>query len=142
MAFTEPTNDIEVMRPPEGEAQGFNASSAVTAGQVVKLDGDNDCTPADTNGEVAYGVATQTVASGDLVQVNGSGARVRFTAGSNVDGSNITNGDPLTVDQGTNNGEVQVADSTGDHIIGYAQEGATSQGDVFIGVVDRGGEVN
>lgn len=138
MAFSEPNNDIEVMRPPEGAAYSFTASAAITAGQVVKLDGDLSVTPADSNGEVAIGVATQTVASGDQVYVAGNGARVRYTAGEAISAN-----DPLTVNAGTNNGEVGTANSTGDHIVGYALDGtAASQGDTFEGIVDVGGEVN
>jgi len=137
MAFSEPTDDVEKMRPPKGEALSLNASNAVTGGQVVKVDGDQTCTPADTAGETAIGVATQTVASGDELTVIGNGARVLFTAAGAVSG-----GDKLTVDATTNNGEVNTANTTGDTIIGYALESAGAQGDTFVGVVDRGGEVN
>jgi len=137
MAFEAPFNDIEIMRPSEGEAPSFNADAAITAGQVVKLTGDGSVSPADTAGEQAYGVALQSVASGDEVAVVGSSARVRFTAGSSVSA-----GDFLTVDPSTNNGEVGTAGTTGDYIIGVAHESAGSQGDTFVGVIDRGGQVN
>ena len=137
MAFSAPSDDIERLGPDRGSAYGFTAGSAVTAGQVVKLDGDNSVAPADTAGETAIGVASQSVASGDQVQVTGSGARMLFTAGSAVSA-----GDPLTVDPSTNNGEVGTASTTGDSIVGYALEGASSQGDTFIGIVDLGGEIN
>jgi hypothetical protein len=137
MAFSEVTDDIEKQAPSLGEALSFVASADITAGQVVKLDGDQSVTPADTGGENAIGVATQTVASGDTLTVVGNSGRVRFTAAGAVSA-----GDPLTVDATTNNGEVGTASTTGDNIIGYALESAGSQGDTFIGVVDRGGEVN
>jgi hypothetical protein len=54
----------------------------------------------------------------------------------------ISAGDALASD-GSTSEEGQVATAaTGDRIIGYAQESAGSQGDTFVGVVDRGGEVN
>lgn len=138
MAFSAPSDDIELMRPPEGTAFSFNASSAITAGQVVKVDGDGTVTPSDTNGEEVIGVAAQTVSSGDELMVLGSGARVRFTAA-----EGIAANDKLTSATGTNNGEVGTAGTTGDFIVGYALDGtAASQGDTFRGVIDLGGEVN
>lgn len=138
MAFSEVTGTIEKQAPPPGAAYSFSASAAITAGQVVKLDGDQSVTPADTNGEAVIGVATQTVSSGDQVQVLGTGARVVFTASEGISAQ-----DPLAVGTGTNNGEVQTANTSGDTIIGYALDGsAGSQGDTFVGVIDLGGDVN
>lgn len=137
MAFSEITNDIELQAPSKGEALGFNADNAVTAGQVVKMNSDQGVTPADTAGEAAIGVATQTVSSGDQVMVLGNSARVRLTAA-----GSISAGDPLTVDPTTNNGEVGTANTTGDNILGYALEATSAQGDTFLAVLDRGGEVN
>lgn len=137
MAFEAPRDDIEIMRPPKGEANSFNADAAVVAGQVVKLTGDGSVSPADTAGELAKGVTTQTVAQGDDCTVIGNGARVRFTAAGAV-----SPGDPLTVDPTTNEGEVGVADTTDDYVVGYAHTGAGAQGDTFIGVVDPGGQIN
>lgn len=137
MAFSEVTDDIEKQAPSLGEALSFTASADITAGQVVKLDGDQSVTPADTGGETAIGIATQTVATGDTLTVLGNSARVRYTAAGAVSA-----GDPLTVDATTNNGEVGTASTTGDSVIGYALESAGAQGDTFVGVVDRGGEIN
>jgi len=137
MAFTAPSEDIEKMRPPEGEAHSFTASAAITRGQVVKLDGDQSVTPANANGEATIGVAAQTVASGDELMVIGNGGRVLYTAAESVSA-----GDPLTPGTSTNNGEVQTANTTGDTVIGYALESASSQGTTFVGVVDRGGNIN
>jgi hypothetical protein len=137
MVFSAPNEDIEKMRPPEGEANSFNADAEVIAGQVVKMTGGGSVSPANTAGETAYGVSTQSVATGDDLTVLGSGARVLFTAAGAV-----SPGDPLTVDPTTNEGEVAPATTTGDYIVGYAHGSAGAQGDTFVGVVDRGGEVN
>lgn len=137
MAFSEPNNDIEIMRPPEGSAYSFSAGSAVTAGQVVKLTGDEQVAPVDTGGEGAIGVATQTVSSGDDVNVIGTGARVRLVAG-----GSISVNDLLTPSTGTNNGEVGTASTSGDETIGTALTSAASQGDVIKAVIEVGGEIN
>lgn len=137
MAFAEVTDDIELQAPPLGEAGNFEAGAAITAGQVVKVTADNEVQPADTAGETAFGVAAQTVEAGDMVMVIGGGGKVRYTAGSAVSA-----GDPLTADPSTNPGEVGTASATGDEIIGYALEAAGAQGDTFVGVVDRGGQIN
>ena len=137
MVFEAPTDDIEKMRPPLGEAVSFTAEEDVIAGQVVKLSGDNAVAPSDTDGEPTYGIAMQTVPAGDDLNVNGSGVRCLFTAGDTV-----TAGDKLTSHGGSGEeGEVAPADATDDYVIGYAHEGA-SEGDTFVGVVDRGGEIN
>jgi len=137
MAFTEVTNDIELMRPPEGTAYSFNADEDVIAGQAVKVGSDNGVEPSDTDGEQVIGVAAQTVSSGDTVMVLGAGARVRFTAGASVSA-----GDYLTSHGATGEeGEVTTADATGDYLVGLAHEGA-SDGDTFVGTVVVGGQVN
>lgn len=137
MAFTEVTDDIELMRPPEGTALSFNADEDVLAGQVVKIGSDNGVEPSDTDGEAVIGVAAQGVSSGDQVMVLGPGARVRFTAG-----ESITAGDRLA-SHGATGEEGQVATAaTGDEVIGVALEGASAQGDTFAGVVETGGQVN
>lgn len=139
MAFSEPTDDIELMRPPEGEAHSLNADEDVIRGQVVKVGSDNSCEPSDTDGEGTFGVAAQTVSSGDELMVLGNGARVQFTAGSGT----ISAGDPLTSHGGTGEeGQVDTASATGDSIIGYTYQASGSQGDLITGVIDRGGEVN
>jgi hypothetical protein len=137
MAFTEVTNDIELMRPPEGTAYSFNADEDVIAGQAVKVGSDNGVEPSDTDGEQTIGVAAQTVSSGDTVMVLGAGARVRFTAGASVSA-----GDYLTSHGGTGEeGEVTTGDATGDYLVGLAHEGA-GDGDTFVGTVVVGGQVN
>lgn len=137
MVFEAPTDDIEKMRPPLGEALSFTADEDVIAGQVVKLTGDNAVAPSDADGEQTYGIAMQTVPAGDELNVNGSGVRCLFTAG-----DTISEGDALTSHGDTGEeGEVATADATDDYIIGYAHEGASS-GDTFVGVVDRGGQIN
>jgi hypothetical protein len=137
MAFTEVTNDIELMRPPEGTAYSFNADEDVIAGQAVKVGSDNGVEPSDTDGEQVIGVAAQTVSSGDTVMVLGAGARVRFTAGASVSA-----GDYLTSHGGTGEeGEVTTGDATGDYLVGLAHEGA-GDGDTFVGTVVVGGQVN
>ena len=137
MVFEAPLQDIEKMRPSEGEALSFTTQEEVTAGQVVKLDGNLEVEPSDTGGETTIGVAVQSRASGEPIMVVGNSGRVLFTAAGSVSA-----GDPLTSDPSTNEGEVGTASSTGDSIIGYALESAGSQGDTFRGVVDRGGEIN
>jgi len=138
MAFTEVTNDIELMRPPEGTAHSFNADEDVIAGQVVKIGSDNGVEPSDTDGEQTIGVAAQTVSSGDTVMVLGAGARVRFTAGA----AGVSAGDPLTSHGATGEeGEVDTASATGDWIIGKAHESA-GDGDTLVGTVVVGGQVN
>lgn len=136
MAFTEVNQDVEKMRPSEGEALSFTAGEEVIAGQVVKLTGDTSVAPADTAGEQAIGVVTQSVPSGDPCMVVGNSGRVLYTAAGSVSA-----GDPLTVDPTTNEGEVSTATTTGDKVIGYALESAGAQ-ETFRGVVDRGGEIN
>ena len=135
MAFESPFEDIEKMRPPEGEALSFTADAAVEAGQVVKLTGDAEVSPSDTDGEETIGVATQSVSAGDTVMVVGNGGRALFTAGD----ANVSANDPVTSHGATGEeGQVTEADTDGDFIIGYALEAAGSQGDTFRGVVDRG----
>lgn len=136
MAFSEVTNDIEVMRPPEGTAYSFNADEDVIAGQVVKVGSDNGVEPSDTDGEQCIGVAAQTVSSGDQVMVLGAGARVRFSAGGSVSvGTQVAS-------HGATGEEGEVADAaTGDFAIGIAHE-TGSDGNTFIGTVVAGGQVN
>jgi hypothetical protein len=137
MAFTEVTDDIELMRPPEGTAHSFTAGEDVIAGQVVKLGGDQSVQPSDTDGEDVIGIATQTVSSGDSVMVVGNGGRVRFTAG-----ESISAGDKLAT-HGATGEEGQVATAaTGDNLVGKAHESAGSQGNTFVGEVLVGGQVN
>lgn len=140
MAFTNPNNDIELMRPPEGTAYSFTADEDIIAGQVVKLGSDNGVEPSNSDGEQVVGVAAQTVSSGDQVLVLGPGARVRFTAADGTPAANglLTSGGGATGDEG----EVKDASTTGDWIIGQAHEGASSQGDTFVGTVLVGGQVN
>lgn len=137
MAYEAPFEDIEKMRPSEGEALSFTADVAVEAGQVVKLTGDLAVSPCDTDGEEAIGVATQSVAAGETVMVVGNSGRVMYTAGDAVGAGNALTSHGATGDEGT----VAPATVTGDSIIGYALESAGA-GDVLVGVVDRGGEVN
>jgi len=138
MAYTAPTEDIEKMRPPEGTALSLTAGTGgVEAGQVVTVSGNNEASPSDTDGEAVIGVSAQSVADGDEAMVLGSGARVLFTAG-----ESITAGDNLA-SHGATGEEGQVATAaSGDYIVGYALEGAGSQGDTFVGVIDTGGQVN
>jgi hypothetical protein len=138
MAFSAPTEDVEKMRPSEGEALSMTADVAVDAGQVVKLTGNQTVSPSDTDGEEVIGVAVQSVASGDQVTVLGNSARVLLTAGAAVGAGNALASDGGTSDEGT----VEPANSTGDSILGYALEAAGSSGDTFVAVLDRGGEVN
>ena len=126
------------MRPPEGEAQSFEADADILAGQVVKNSSDNAVSPSDTDAEECYGVATQSVSSGDMVQVNGSGVRTIFVLGDGVDVGTDGTPVPLTSHGGTgDDGTVAVASTDGDFIIGYTYESG-SEGDVVEGVVDRG----
>ena len=137
MAFTEVTDDIELMRPPEGTAYSFEAGEDVIAGQVVKLGGDNSVQPAETDGEQVIGVAAQTVSAGDTVMVLGSGARVRLTAG-----EAIAAGEQVASHGGTGE-EGQVASgATDDYPVGVAHESAGSQGDTFVATVNVSGQVN
>lgn len=137
MAYTAPNEDIEKMRPSEGEALGFTADAAVEAGQLVKLTGNQAVSPSDTDGENAIGVATQSVAAGEQVTVLGGSARVLLTAGAAVGAGAALSSHGGTGDAGT----VEPAATTGDYIVGYALESAGA-GDTFVAVVDRGGEVN
>lgn len=137
MAFTEVTNDIEKIGPDKGGARGFTAGEDVIAGQVVKLNSDDSVQPSDTDGEETYGVVTQTVSSGDEVQVAGPGTVVRFTAGEAVSTGVITS------DGGTGEeGQVADADTTGDHVLGIAFQSAGGQGDTLLGIVLPGGQIN
>lgn len=136
MAFTEPSQDIEVMPGPEGTAYSFNADQDVIAGQVVKVGSDNGVEPSDTDGEQPIGIATQTRSAGDQVQVAGPGTRVRFTAGGAVTfGTQVAS-------HGATGEEGEVADAaTGDYVVGIAHESGTD-GNTFIGTVVLGGQVN
>jgi len=138
MAYSAPSEDIEKMRPPEGTALSLTAGTGgVEAGQLVKITGNLEASPSDTDGEDAVGVSAQSVADGDEAMVLGSGARVLFTAG-----ESISAGDGLASHGGTGEeGQVATA-ATGDTVVGYALEGASAQGDTFVGVVDTGGQVN
>lgn len=137
MVFTEVTNDIELMRPPEGTAYSFVAEEDVIAGQVVKIGtNDNEVVPSDTDGEQCIGVAAQTVSAGDTVMVVGHGGRVRFSAGGAV-----TRGGQVA-SHGATGEEGEVADAaTGDFAIGVAHEAGTD-GNTFVGTVVVGGQVN
>jgi len=138
MAYSVPNEDIEKMRPPEGTALSLTAGTGgVEAGQVVTVSGNNEASPSDTDGEAVIGVSAQSVADGDEAMVLGSGARVLFTAG-----ESISAGDNLA-SHGATGEEGQVATAaSGDYVVGYALEGAGSQGDTFVGVIDTGGQVN
>jgi len=138
MAFQSPTEDIEKMRPPEGTALSLTAGTGgVKAGQLVKVTGNTEASPSDSDGEAVVGVSAQSVADGDEAMVLGSGARVLLTAG-----ESISAGDELASHGGTGEeGQVATA-ATGDYVVGYALEAAGSQGDTFVGVIDTGGQVN
>lgn len=138
MVFSEVTNDIEIMRPPEGTAYAFNADAAIKAGQVVKVTSDNGVSPSNTDGEQAIGVAAQSVSAGDQVMVLGEGARVRFTAGAAVTAGTQVTSHGGTGDDGT---VADAAAAAGDYAIGIAHEAASS-GNTFIGTVVLGGQVN
>lgn len=138
MAYSEPTEDIELLGPDKGGAYGFIADSAVTAGQVVALVGDNSVAPSSTDGEQCVGVATQTKAAGDRVQVAGPGTRVRFTAGASVSANTQLASHGGTGDNGT---VADVASAAGDYCIGQAFE-AGAAGETVRGIVTVGGQVN
>lgn len=137
MAFSEPTQDILVSGD---NLLSFTANEDVTRGQVVKVAGsDLEVQPSDTDGETTHYVALQTVSSGNEVVCAGPGCEVFFTAGT----SSISRGDPVTSHGGNGNeGEVDTASATGDEIIGYVQEAASSSGDLLRGELDRGGQIN
>lgn len=136
MAFSEVTDDIELMRPPEGTAYAFNADEDILAGQVVKVGSDGGVEPSDTDGEQCIGVAAQGVSAGDQVMVVGEGGRVRFTAGAAVTAGTQVASHGATGEEG------EVADAaTGDFAIGIAHEAGTD-GNTFVGTVVLGGQVN
>lgn len=137
MAFTEPSQDIELLdQRTNAAAYSFNADQDVIAGQVVKLVSDNGVAPSDTDGEQCVGVATQTRSAGDQVQVAGPGTRVRLTAGGTVTVNSQVASHGATGEEG------QVADAaTGDYAIAQAFEGAAS-GETLVGMVVVGGQVN
>lgn len=137
MAFSAPGDDILKVGD---NTTTYTAGEDVTAGQVVKVNGDSTVVPSDTDGEVAHGVAVQTVASGaGEVAVAQTGTEVLLTAGSGtVSAGNKLRSFGNTSDEGT----VEVASTTGDFIVGYAREGAGSPGNTFVGLIDLGGEVN
>lgn len=137
MAYSEPTQDIELLGQEMGAAAySFNAEEDVIAGQAVKITADNGVAPSDTDGEQCVGIATQTRSAGDQVQVAGPGVRVRFTAGGAVTRNTQVASHGTTGDEGT------VADAaTGDYAIGQAFESGTA-GDLIVGMVTVGGQVN
>lgn len=137
MAFTEPTQDIELLdQRTNAAAYSFNAEEDVIAGQAVKITADNGVAPSDTDGEQCVGIATQTRSAGDQVQVAGPGTRVRLTAGGTVTRNTQVASHGATGEEG------QVIDAaTGDYAIAQAFESTTS-GNTFVGMVVVGGQVN
>lgn len=129
MAYSEITDDIEKLSPKGSGVVGMVAEEDVIAGQVVKLgSASNSVEPSDTDGEAVYGVATQTVSSGDQVAVAQPGtiANVR-ASGSESPGAIASNG--ATGEEG----EVAAA-ATGDNTLGFLLEdvGAGEYGQALI----------
>lgn len=136
MAFSATTDDIEIQAPPKGTAYSFEASADILAGQVVAISGDNQVAPSSTDGETVVGVATQSVSSGDDVMVVGNGGRVRVTAGESISAGDLLASHGATGDDGT-----VATGATGDYVLGFAHEGASS-GETLVATVDTGGQVN
>lgn len=117
----------------------MTANEDVKRGQLVKVAGeDHGVQPSDTDGEVAFGFATQTVSSGDQVTVATSGTEVLATAGT----GSVSRGDRVASHGATGEeGEVDTA-ATGDFVVGIALEAGAGDGDDVRVWVDLGGEVN
>lgn len=137
MAFSEITDDIEKVDAARGAHLALTAGASITAGQLVKLTGDNTVEPSDSDGEEIIGVATQSVASGDTLTVNSVGILSLVRAATSVDAQ-----DPVASHGGTGeSGEVATADGTGDFIAGIALE-SISGGDTGVALLTLAGEVN
>lgn len=136
MVYSPIEDDIEKLAPQHWGGVGFTADEEVIAGQLVKLSGDNAVAPSDTDGEQAFGIATQSVAAGDSVTVlvAASIANVRT-------GAAVTQGNFLASHGGTGEeGEVAPA-ATGDYYVGIALE-SIGDGEYGQALVLPGGQVN
>lgn len=138
MAFSEITDDVEKLSPRGAGIIGMTAEEDVIAGQVVILgSADNSVEPSDTDGEEVFGVATQTVSSGDSVAVAGPGtiANVRASASA---------GPGAVASNGASGEEGEVVDAaTGDETAGILLEspGAGEIGQMFV-LPGAGAQVN
>lgn len=139
MAFTAPTEQIVE----EGvDLRSCVANEDVIRGQIVVINAAGDppeVAPSASDGELCYGMATQTVSSGQPVTVATAGTEVRLTAGT----ADISAGDPLTSHGATGEeGQVDTADGAGDSVVAQAYEASGAQGDLVMALLQNGGEVN
>jgi len=137
MAFRTYSQPVLVRPAKDARIESYVCEEDVTQGQVLRPGGTNsdEVEPSDTDGEEVYGVATQTVSGGDMVQVAGPGTVVRFSAGGSVSSGAIAS-------HGATGEEGEVADAaTGDYIAGFAHESG-SDGDSVVGIVSPSGQVN
>lgn len=121
MAF--PTYSGQVVVEGHEALRSFQATESINMGEVVEADtsdsGRSVTTASSTGGGTPIGVAAEDGASGEQIRVATEGAVCRV-----VPDDSVTSGDFLSVDSGTNDGEVQTA-SSGDRIIGVALQDST-----------------
>jgi hypothetical protein len=131
MTFPTYTDQV-VQHPGDNSVLYFNAKEDLTQGQAVKLDTDGSgrtVEPA-TTGDKAIGFVEYDVSSGDMASVAVAGAVVRAVSNT----GSISSGDAVTVDSGTNEGELKSA-ASGDWIIGTALQddtGSNTEGTILV----------
>ena len=136
MVFEQIQDDIEKLDAARGAHAGYVAGADTLAGQVVKITGDNEVSPSDTDGEEVIGVCTQSVSEGDTVNVLSLStmANVRSNDG-------VSAGDYLASAGNTGEeGEVDTA-AADDFVVGMAVEdiGAGEYGQAILTLA---GQVN
>jgi len=137
MVFSPITDDIEKVDAARGGVLSTVAGEDLLAGQLVKLNGNNQVIPSDTDGEQAVGITTQGVAAGDSATVLSISTVANVRAATAVSAN-----DPITSHGGTGEeGEVATADGTGDFIVGMALEDIGS-GEYGQAIMTLAGEVN
>lgn len=142
MAFR--TYTLPVLTEPTragADIDSYEAENTVKQGQVVKQGTNEDqCTPADTEGERVVGVAMYDASAGDTVDVIRRANAVRLTADSDGGGS-ISADTPLRVanpDGSTEEGEVDAATSS-DFVLGTSKRDADGDGDDIIADINLQG---
>lgn len=117
--------------------QSHQAGGTLTAGDAVKFDSNGDVVRVDTAGEAFFGIAMYDATDGEDVAIAATGARVRDA---NVADA-VTANDLLTA-EGTNNGRLKAATTTGDSTGGIATNDADSNNEGNILVAGPSGEIN
>ena len=109
------------------------AGEAITAYHAVKLSADNTVVNTDTQGEKAYGIALESVSSGDPVKVMIIGiCPVVITTA-----SGLGRWDALTpsVAGSADEGKLEKA-ATGDYVLGHALDAPSADDDQIMALID------